>query len=86
MSKIKLTLTVDSGVVARAKRYAKQRSVSVSKIVETYLAEVSEPSPATAGEATPVLRSVRGILKSGNLSDYRRHVSAKRRSRVKTAS
>jgi hypothetical protein len=79
MSKTKLTLTVDSNVVARAKRYAKQRGVSVSQIVEAYLAAVSEPPSAAADEATPILRSVRGILKHADLSDYKRHLSAKHR-------
>ncbi len=36
----KLTLSVRDRVVSRAKRYAKQRGVSVSKIVEAYLASV----------------------------------------------
>jgi hypothetical protein len=36
----KLTLSVDPGVAARAKRYAKRHGVSVSGLVETYLAAV----------------------------------------------
>jgi predicted HicB family RNase H-like nuclease len=39
----KLTLSVDGRVVRRAKEYAKRRGVSVSKMVETYLAAVAEP-------------------------------------------
>jgi hypothetical protein len=76
----KLTLSVDPAVVSRAKRYAKQRGVSVSKIVETYLSAVSEPPPVPTDEAaTPILRSVRGILKHADLNDYKRHLSAKYR-------
>jgi hypothetical protein len=56
----KLTLSVDKGVVARAKRYAKKRGVSISLMVETYLAAVCAPPPAA--EDPPILRSVRGIL------------------------
>ena len=37
----KLTLSVDDGVVSRAKRFAKQNGVSVSEMVETYLAAIS---------------------------------------------
>jgi hypothetical protein len=74
----KLTLSVDSRVVSRAKQYAKQRGVSVSEMVETYLAVVADsPSPATS--TAPVLRSVRGVLESGNISDYRKHLAAKYR-------
>ena len=74
----KLTLSVDRRVVEHAKRYAKQRGVSVSKMVETYLATVAEPaSPAVAD--TPVLRAVRGSLKNAELGDYRKHLAAKYR-------
>jgi len=71
----KLTLSVDDRVVARAKQYAKRRGVSVSEMVETYLAVVAEPPHA--GVAAPVLRSVRGVLRDADRSDYRKHLVAK---------
>jgi antitoxin component of RelBE/YafQ-DinJ toxin-antitoxin module len=73
----KLTLSVDKSVVARAKRYAKQRGVSVSKMVETYLATVIEP--AKTNDLPPILRSVRGTLKKADLEEYRRHLTRKYR-------
>ena len=74
----KLTLSVDTRVVSRAKEYAKRRGVSVSEIVEAYLTAVAEPpSPATG--AAPILRSVRGILKNADIDDYRKHLTAKYR-------
>jgi hypothetical protein len=74
----KLTLSVDNRVVSRAKQYAKRRGVSVSKMVEAYLAAVAEPaSPATS--AAPILRSVRGVLKKADIGEYRKHLSAKYR-------
>jgi hypothetical protein len=72
----KLTLSVDDRVVSRAKLYAKRRGVSVSAIVESYLAVVAEPPPATAGGA-PILRSIRGVLRNVDLDDYRKHLAAK---------
>jgi hypothetical protein len=72
----KLTLSVDGRVVSRAKQYAKLRGVSVSEMVETYLAAVAEP-PHSAG--APILRSVRGILKKADVADYRKHLAAKYR-------
>jgi hypothetical protein len=57
----KLTLSVDHRVVSRAKQYAKRRGVSVSEMVEAYLAAVAEP-PSPAAGATPILRLVRGVL------------------------
>jgi hypothetical protein len=74
----KLTLSVDNRVVSQAKQYAKRRGVSVSKMVEAYLAAVAEPpSPATG--ATPILRSVRGVFKNADVKEYRKHLAAKYR-------
>ena len=74
----KLTLSVDSRVVSRAKQFAKRRGVSVSEMVETYLAAVAEPPYPAAGDA-PILRSVRGVLKNADIDEYRKHVTAKYR-------
>ena len=74
----KLTLSVDDRVVSRAKRYASQRGVSVSEMVETYLASVVEPVSPAAQDA-PILRSVRGALKKADLAGYRKHLAAKYR-------
>jgi Family of unknown function (DUF6364) len=73
----KLTLSVDERIVSRAKRYAKRRGVSVSQMVESYLAAVAEPSPAMYD--APILRSVRGSLKKANLDEYKKHLAAKYR-------
>ncbi len=71
----KLTLSVDDSVVSVAKRYAKQRGVSVSAMVEAYLASVAAPSAQHA----PVLRSVRGLLKGAAIGDYKQHLERKYR-------
>jgi hypothetical protein len=74
----KLTLSVNGSVVSRAKQYAKQRGVSVSQMVETYLAAVAAPSSPALPDC-PVLSSLRGSLKKADLKDYQRHVAAKYR-------
>ena len=74
----KLTLSVDNRVVSRAKRYAQRRGVSVSKMVEAYLAAVAEPGAPAMG-AAPILRSVRGVLKHADIDEYRKHLAAKYR-------
>jgi hypothetical protein len=74
----KLTLSVDNRVVSRAKQYAKRRGVSVSEMVEAYLAAVAEPANSATGDA-PILRSVRGVLKDADIEDYRKHLAAKYR-------
>jgi hypothetical protein len=75
----KLTLGVDDRVVAQAKLFAKPQGVSVSKMVEAYLSSVADVPVTSAATATPVLRSVRGILKSADIEEYRRHLSTKHR-------
>jgi hypothetical protein len=74
----KLTLSVDSDVVSRAKRYAKQRGASVSEMVEAYLAAVAAPPPADTRDA-PILRSVRGTLKKADVEEYKSHLAGKYR-------
>ena len=74
----KLTLSVDEAVVNRAKRYAKARGTSISKLVETYLSSVSEPASSRTAN-TPVLRSVRGLLKSADVKDYKQYIEKKYR-------
>jgi Family of unknown function (DUF6364) len=74
----KLTLSVDDQVVSRAKQYAKLQGVSISKMVETYLSAVAEPPTRTVGSA-PILRSVRGVLKTADMGSYRKHLAAKYR-------
>jgi hypothetical protein len=73
----KLTLSVDSGVIRRAKRVAKQRGTSVSRMVQTYLELVSRP-PGTDDDP-PVLRRLRGSLKGVSAGDYLRYVREKYR-------
>jgi hypothetical protein len=77
----KLTLSVDAHVVDGAKRYARARNTSVSRLVETMLRLVStEPQGRGGAAATPpVLRRLRGSLKHGSVSDYRRHLERKYR-------
>jgi hypothetical protein len=72
----KLTLSVDERVVSRAKQYAKRRGVSISEMVETYLAAIAEPPSAGAA---PILRSVRGVLHKVDIADHKKHLAAKYR-------
>lgn len=62
--KIRLTLSIDSKVVAKAKKAAKKDKVALSAIIETYLRSKYK----VAGFETPLSDSLRGILK-GKLPD-----------------
>jgi hypothetical protein len=73
----KLTLSVNDRIVRRAKQYAKLRGVSISSMVETYLDAVAQPK--LTDRATPILQSLRGIIKNADVSDYRKHLESKYR-------
>ena len=78
----KLTLSVDAGVIDGAKRYARTRGTSVSRLVETLLRLVSAAPAGEIGSRKappPVLRRLRGSLKHGAVKDYRRHLARKYR-------
>ncbi|HEX5070779.1 MAG TPA: DUF6364 family protein [Vicinamibacterales bacterium] len=79
----KLTLSVDAHVVQGAKRYARTRGTSVSRLVETMLRLVSASGPTQSIEpqrpAPPVLARLRGSLARGDRRDYRRHLERKHR-------
>ncbi len=73
----KLTLSVDGRVAERAKRFARQRGTSVSRLVEDYLTVVSGNSERA--EAPPILGRLQGSLKGVDPAQYRRHLKKKRR-------
>jgi len=72
----KITLSVDPKVVERAKRHARLTGVSISQMVETYLAAVAN-QPEVASQETSILNSLRGSLKKGTKEDYKKHRVAK---------
>jgi len=73
-----LTLSIDPDVAARAKRYAKRRGTSVSRMVEAYPTSVMEPE--TREEKTPIPDSLAGILKKADIGDYHKHLTKRHRS------
>jgi hypothetical protein len=75
----KLTLSVDTNVVVRAKRYADRQGISISKMVGTYLAAVSGSVDTPGLESAPTLTALRGILKHADIEDYRKHLANKYR-------
>jgi hypothetical protein len=72
----KLTLSVEKSVVDRAKRYAKQQGVSLSEMVEAYLAAITAP-PHLSLRDSPILHSLRGSLKKAKIENYQRHLAMK---------
>ena len=77
----KLTLNVDETVVSRAKRYAARRGISVSCLVEQFLALVSTAASKQDQDLPPILARLRAELKgaSSDSADYRKYLERKYR-------
>jgi hypothetical protein len=57
----KLTLTVEKSIIERAKSYAKSTGRSLSEIIETYLATITDES--VDNEMSPKLKKIVGVIK-----------------------
>ena len=66
----KLTLSIDGKTVSRAKRYAKARNRSLSKLVESYLQAVTEEEAGEA-ESTPLVAELSGVVSAASTKDRR---------------
>ncbi|WP_339815157.1 DUF6364 family protein [uncultured Imperialibacter sp.] len=68
--KTKLTLNLDKEVIKQAKLYARSHKISLSKLIESYLLSLTDRS-SKAGEITPLVRSLSGVIKIDGDFDYK---------------
>ena len=61
----KLTLNLDKGVIEQAKSYAKNNSVSLSKLIENYLDSLTKRSEKKS-KISPLVESLTGVIPSGS--------------------
>ena len=57
----KLTLKLDKKIIERAKLYASEKNVSLSKLIENMLFRITD-SKSYKSEITPLVESLSGIL------------------------
>ncbi len=57
----KLTLKLDKKIIERAKIYASEKNVSLSKLIENMLFRITD-SKSFKSEITPLVESLSGIL------------------------
>jgi len=73
----KLTLRLESALIARAKAYGRAHGKSVSQLVADYFAflATAEHRAQRAGDSTPLTDSLTGVLEGTGVDeeDYRRH-------------
>jgi len=69
----KLTLKLDKHIIESAKRYAKEKKISLSKIIETYLKSITKESEEKV-EITPFVESLSGVIDLTD-NDYKKDYS-----------
>ena len=63
---VKLTLSLDKNTIDQAKKYARKKNTSLSKLIENYLTKVTSPDNEEP-EVSPLVKSLSGVIElSGN--------------------
>jgi hypothetical protein len=70
----KLTIRLNEEVIGRAKRYARQHKVSLSKLIENYLLSVTRQKKEKALTTTPLVESLSGVMDLPEGYDYRKEL------------
>ena len=70
----KLTLSLDGAVIERAKAYARNRDISLSKMIERYLSLLTAPESVEQKDAfTPLVKELSGIVDLSEDVDHKEH-------------
>ncbi len=66
----KLTLKLDKSVIEKAKQYAKENKISLSRMIENYLTAITENTRKDKG-ISPLVKSLTGVVDLKN-EDYKK--------------
>ena len=66
----KLTLSVDRAVIEKAKEYARSQKISLSRLIESYLASLTSRKSKEI-EITPLVESLSGVINLDKDFDYK---------------
>jgi len=75
----KLTLKLDKSIIISAKKYAKEKNISLSKMIENYL-QALIVNQVEEGEISPLVESLSGVINNPNTDykkDYTNYLSKK---------
>ena len=70
----KLTVRLDSGVIERAKLYARTHNISISQMIESYLDSVTQTKSKDI-EITPLVKSLSGVITVDDNVDLKKDYS-----------
>lgn len=75
----KLTLRLDENIIAQAKKVAKDRGISVSKLVSDYFGSFALKEQNKPCELSPITNALLGVMENTELSeeDYKQHIEEK---------
>ena len=66
----KLTLKLNRSVIEKAKQYAREHNISLSRLIENYLTAVTKNSE-NSDEISPLVKSLTGVVQL-NDKDYKK--------------
>lgn len=66
----KLTLKLNQEVIEKAKEYAKFNQISLSKLIENYLENITSKIEQP-NDITPLVRSLSGLITENSLNDHK---------------
>jgi len=77
--KNKLTLRMDESLIKDAKKYAREKGTSVSRLVSDYFALIGKKHSLSKDELPPLTASLSGIMKDAEVveEDYKRYLTDK---------
>lgn len=67
----KLTLNLSKTVIEEAKDYAKNNSVSLSKLIENYLSSLTASEKKIKPKVSALVESLTGVIPDENNDDYK---------------
>jgi len=65
----KLTLALDKTVVEKAKKYAHQRNLSLSKLVEFFFSSLTSETKEKNTPILPITAALAGMVKTAHIKD-----------------
>jgi hypothetical protein len=71
----KLTLTIESSVIKKAKKYAAEQERSLSDIIENYLKAITSQESKEESEYPPIVKSLKGSFKAPENLDYKKELT-----------
>ena len=67
----RLTLKLDKGVIDKAKDFAKNKNISLSKMVERYFKAVVDKKPDKEKKYSPLVEELSGIIRLDKDFDFK---------------